>query len=38
MEATIEPKFLREQNLSWKRKPSKEEYLIALKVQENEDP
>ena len=38
MEATIEPKFLREQNLSWKRKPSKEECLIALKVQENEDP
>ena len=38
MEATIDPKFLREQNLSWKRKPSKEECLIALKVQENEDP
>jgi hypothetical protein len=37
MEATIEPKFLREQNLSWKRKPSKKECLISLKIQENED-
>jgi hypothetical protein len=36
-EATIEPMFLRGQNLSWKRKPSKEECLIALKIQENED-
>ena len=36
-EITEGPKFIREQNKSWKKKPSKEECLIALKVQENED-
>ena len=37
MEVTKEIKFIREHNISWKRKPSKEECLIALKIQENED-
>jgi len=36
MEVTKEPKIIRKQNPSWKRKPSKEECLIALKIHENE--
>ena len=37
MEVPDKPKFIREQKKLWKEKTSKEECIIALKVQDKED-